>query len=109
MKITKFVLDDRSMLLKMLQSKTTPMSAKEIMNYWSPTWTLERIQTMLNDLLEQGYVKSTGVFRIAYFAVNPLGQAGAYYFDNSQGNYNCTVIGRTIDGMRYSNNVTKLF
>lgn len=51
---------EQQMLLRTLREKDRPISAIELTNHWTPTWSLQEVNKFLHDLIEAGHVQSHG-------------------------------------------------
>jgi len=48
------------MLLRTLSEKKRPMSAFELTNHWTPTWSLQEVQKFMQELVQLGWVQADG-------------------------------------------------
>lgn len=51
---------EQKMLLGTLTSSCRAMSATELTNHWTPTWSLHEVTQFLDDLVKSGYVRTEG-------------------------------------------------
>lgn len=51
---------EQKMLLGTLTSSCRAMSATELTNHWTPTWSLHEVTKFLDDLVKSGYVRTEG-------------------------------------------------
>jgi len=51
---------EQKMLLGTLTSSCRAMSATELTNHWTPTWSLHEVTKFLDGLVKSGYVRSEG-------------------------------------------------
>ena len=48
------------MLLRTLAENQRPMSAFELTNHWTPTWSLQEVQKFMQELVQLGWVQADG-------------------------------------------------
>jgi len=51
---------EQKMLLGTLRASNRPMSAIELTNHWTPTWSLDEVTQFLGDLVKSGWVQVAG-------------------------------------------------
>lgn len=57
---------EQQMLLRTLAEKQHPMSAFELTNHWTPTWSLQEVNKFLHDLVQLGLVQVQGRETMVY-------------------------------------------
>ena len=51
---------EQEMLLRTMAEKKRPMSAFELTNHWTPTWSLQEVHKFMHELVQLGCVQADG-------------------------------------------------
>lgn len=51
---------EQQMLIRTLRNKGGRMSAHELTNHWTPTWSLQEVQKFMQELVQLGWVQADG-------------------------------------------------